>query len=165
MSIFDILRYKKSIPEPWAKYYTKEELNVKIPNISMYSQVRKSAVKYPDNIAYQYYNRKVKYKTFIKEIDKASLSFKSLKIKKGDIVSICLPNVPEVLISLYGLNKIGAIANMIHPLSSENEIKESIISTNSKILIIIDLFFKSTPISDHFLPSKVYCNNLFISVI
>lgn len=141
MSIFDVLRVKKNIPAPWSKYYTEEELNIRIPNISMYDQVRKSATKYPENIAYQYYGKKEKYKNFIKEINKSSLSFKALKIKKGDIVSICLPNVPEVLISLYGLNKIGAIANMIHPLSSETEIKDSILSTKSKILIIIDIYF------------------------
>ena len=41
MNIFSFLRRRKPIPEPWAKYYTKEELNIKIPDISMYDQVKK----------------------------------------------------------------------------------------------------------------------------
>ena len=118
MSIFDILRRKKKIPTPWAKYYTSEQMNIEIPNISMYKQVYDSYKKYPDYTAYEYLGRKVSYKKFIKQIDKVSFSFQKLGVKKGDIVSICLPNVPEALISLYALNKLGAIASMVHPLSA-----------------------------------------------
>lgn len=141
MSIFDIFRRKKKIPAPWSKYYTEEELNISIPDITMYEQVGISTRKYPDNTAYQYFNRKVKYKTFLKQINNAYSSFRSLGVKCGDIVTICLPNVPEALIALYALNKIGAIANMVHPLSAEEEILESLNSTNSKYLVMIDLYY------------------------
>lgn len=63
-------------------------------------------------------------------------------IKKGDIVTLCMPNVPEVLIALYGLNKLGAIANMLHPLSAEEEIKENLLSTESEYLVMIDMFYQ-----------------------
>lgn len=139
MFIFDIFRKKRKIPAPWEKYYTKEELNFRIPNISMYDQVRKSARKYPNLKAIEYFNRKIKYKKLIKLIDKASKSFVKLGVKKGDIITICLPNVPEALISLYALNKIGAIANMTHPLSAEEEIKNTLVSTKSKYLVILDM--------------------------
>ena len=38
MSIFDIFRKRKPIPTPWSKYYTDDELDIKIPNISLYKQ-------------------------------------------------------------------------------------------------------------------------------
>ena len=132
MSIFDIFRKKKRIPAPWKKYYSSDEINIKIPNITMYDQVRESSLKYGDLVAVEYLGKKIKYRKFIKLIDRACNSFYKMGVRRGDIVTICLPNVPEALISLYALNKIGAIANMIHPLSSEDEIKDSIISTNSK---------------------------------
>lgn len=141
MSIFDILRRKKKIPTPWAKYYTSEQMNIEIPNISMYKQVYDSYKKYPDYTAYEYLGRKVSYKKFIKQIDKVALSFQKLGVKKGDIVSICLPNVPEALISLYALNKLGAIASMVHPLSAEEELKEKFISTKSIYLIMFSDFY------------------------
>ena len=143
MSIFNIFRRKKPIPAPWSKYYKEEELDIKIPNISMYEQVKRSSIKYPKYKAIEYFNNNITYTKLIKLIDKAANSFKKLGVKKGDIVSICLPNVPEALIALYGLNKIGAIASMIHPLSSENEIKESLISTKSKYLVFIDMYYKN----------------------
>ena len=42
MNIFNIFRKKQKIPAPWAKYYTKEDLNYQIPDISIYEQVRLS---------------------------------------------------------------------------------------------------------------------------
>ena len=52
-----------------------------------------------------------------------------------------MPNTPEAAISFYAVNKIGAIANMLHPLSAEEEIKHSLISTNSVMLIAINLSY------------------------
>lgn len=141
MSIFDIFRKRKPIPTPWSKYYRDDELNINIPNISIYKQLLNTANKYPNNIAYKYFNKKVSYKDFIKQIDKAAIAFKKLNIKKGNVVTICLPNVPEALIAFYALNKLGAIASMVHPLSAEEEIKESVISTKSKYLIMLDQFY------------------------
>ena len=142
MNIFSFLRRRKPIPEPWAKYYTKEELNIKIPDISMYDQVKKSAYLYPENIAYEYMGKKCLYKDFINNINNWAKVFSKSGIKHGDIVSISLPNIPNVLVVLYALNKIGAIANMVHPLSSEEEILFSLNSTNSKYLVMLNTFYE-----------------------
>lgn len=141
MSIFDIFRRKKEIPAPWSKYYTEKEQNIKIPNISMYEQVKRSAYKYPNYPAYEYFGKKVSYRKFLAQIDKAAISFQKLGVKKGDVVTLCMPNIPEVLILLYGLNKLGAIANMLHPLSAEEEMKENLLSTKSRYLVMIDMFY------------------------
>ena len=138
MFVFNIFRKKKKLDQPWSKYYTEEDLNYKIPNISIYRQVKNTSIKYPNNTAVQYLGKKINYKSFINKVDIAAKGFCKLGVKKGDIVTILLPNVPESLISLYALNKIGAIANMTHPLSAEEEIKETLISTHSNFLIIYD---------------------------
>lgn len=140
MSIFDLFRIKKKIPTPWSKYYKESELNFNIPNISMYDQVKISTYRYPDNKAILYMGKSISYKNLLKKIDKMAICFSKYGIKKGEIVTICLPNVPEALIALYALNKIGAIANMLHPLSAEEEIRASVDSTNSRILIMMDMF-------------------------
>ena len=138
MSIFDIFTRKKKLKAPWEKYYTKEDLNYKIPDITMYDQIVNSTKKYPKNIAVQYMGKKINYTNFLKKIDICAKGFHNLGIRQGDIVTILLPNVPESLISLYALNKLGAIANMTHPLSAEEEIRGTLESTKSKYLIIYD---------------------------
>lgn len=139
--LLDFFKKKKKIPAPWKKYYTDDELNIKIKNISLYKQVVESGIKYPNYTAYEYFGKKVKYKKFIRQIDKCSYALKKYNVNKGDIITICLPNVPEALILFYALNKIGAIANMVHPLSAEEEIKLSLNSTRSKYLFSIDMCY------------------------
>ena len=138
MSIFDIFTIKRKLKAPWNKYYKKADLRYKIPNISIYDQIVDSTKKYPNNVAVQYMGKKINYLSFLKKINICAKGFRDLGIKKGDIVTILLPNVPEALISLYALNKLGAIANMTHPLSAEEEIRQTIESTKSKYLIIYD---------------------------
>ena len=138
MSIFDIFLKKKTLDAPWAKFYTKEEINYPIPDMTMYDEVKQSTKINPLNIAIKYEGKKITYDKLLKKIDVVARGFNSIGIGKGDIVTIVLPNVPEALISLYALNKLGAIANMTHPLSAEEEIKETLISTKSKYLIIYD---------------------------
>lgn len=142
--LFNLFKIKKDIPAPWKKYYDDNEINIKIPNISIYEQIKRTCLRYPNSVAIEYLGNKIKYKKFLKKIDRCAISFKYNGVKKGDIISICLPNVPEALICLYALNKIGAIGNMIHPLSAEEEIKESLISTKSKYLVMIDMFYSKT---------------------
>lgn len=108
----------------------------------MYDQVKKSAHLYPDNYAYEYMGKKCFYKDFINEINEWAKALSKSGIKHGDIVSISLPNIPNVLVVLYALNKIGAIANMVHPLSSEEEIFQSLESTQSKYLIMLNTFYE-----------------------
>ena len=143
--IFDLFnnlfKKKKKIPMPWAKFYREDELNFKIPDISMYEQIKKTAENFSDFNAYEYLGKKVKYKKLMKQVNIASVAFKKIGVKKGDIINICLPNLPEAIISVYALNRLGAIAKMIHPLSAEQEIKESLISTKSKYLIMTDMFY------------------------
>lgn len=142
MSIFDIFLKKNRVKTPWDKYYTKEEINFKIPNKTMYDVVNESCEKYPNNTAYEYFSKKTKYKKLIKQINKCAKAFNFYGVKKGDIVTICMPNTPEALISVYALNKLGAVAHMVHPLSAEEELKDAIVDTKTKFLIIIDMCYE-----------------------
>lgn len=142
MSIFDIFRGRKTkLNGPWEKYYSKEDINYKIPNITMYEQILLSESKYKNLKAIEYLGRKITYKKLVRNIERVAISFKKMGIGKGDIVTICLPNFPEALYCLYALNKLGAIANMTHPLSSENELRDAVNSVNSTILIMCNQFY------------------------
>lgn len=142
MNIFDIFRKRKEIPKPWAKYYTDEELNYELPNISIYDTLRIATKRYSHMNALQYMGKNITYTKMMENIEAAAKSFKKLGINKGDIVTIMLPNMPEALYALYALNKLGAIGAMIHPLSAPEEIKRDLLSTKSKYLIMMDMFYE-----------------------
>ena len=137
--MFGIKRKPKA---PWAKYYTKDEMKIQTPKGSIYEYLLNKSETHMDAIALDYFGKSITYKDFLRHIDTCAKAFRSQGIRRGDVVTICMPNVPEGLISFYALNKIGAIANMIHPLSSEEEIKNYLISTKSVMLIMIDVCYE-----------------------
>ena len=120
LSLFGIKTKPKA---PWEKYYKHGETKIEFPDGSIYEYLVSTSNNHLDAIALEYMGNTITYRDFLKQIDICSRAFRSQGIRKGDIVTICMPNTPEGLISFYALNKIGAIANMIHPLSSEQEIK------------------------------------------
>ena len=124
----------------WHKYYPKDKDNIVVPNVSIYEYLE-SEVKNRNSIAINYFNYKISYSDLFREIDICAKSLRSQGIRPGDVVTICMPNTPEAVISFYAVNKIGAIANMIHPLSAEEEIKQSLISTKSVLVITINLAY------------------------
>ena len=123
----------------WDKYYTKEEKNYKFPDISMYDLLKKNNYNREKKIAINYFDNKMTFGTFFNEIEKVAKAFSSIGVKEEDVVTLIMPNTPECVIAVLALNKIGAIANMVHPLSAEEEIKFFINDTNSKVILTIDI--------------------------
>ncbi|MBQ9011227.1 MAG: AMP-binding protein [Bacilli bacterium] len=130
---------KKSIKTPWYEYYDGVQKHLEYPDFSLYKLIEYTSSKHLTNYSYDYYGTKKTYHEFLKQIDEAARAFKALGIKHKDIISICMPNTPEAIIAFYAINKIGAISNLIHPLSGENEIKNFIRRTNSKYVVCIDV--------------------------
>lgn len=143
MSFFRFLGIKKKPKAPWKKYYTKSDMFINLPDISIYRFLRNKAkeLKYDNNIAITYFKTHKTYKEFFKEIYVTARAFKSQGIRKGDVVTIISANVPEAVISFYALNKIGAVANILHPLLSENEIKDALKKYSSVMLVTLDLCY------------------------
>lgn len=134
---------EKSGKRPWLQYYEEENIpsHIEYPDCSMVDMVMQTAEKYPDNVAYSYYGHKVTYKNFIKKIEKTARALKNYGVKEGDRVTICMPNTPEGITMVYAVNMVGAICNMVHPLSSEKELEYYIKVAESKYVLVIDAVF------------------------
>lgn len=132
----------KSLKAPWRRFYDDEKEHLEYPNFSAYKLIEYTASKHLNNISYNYYGNKKTYYEFLKQIDEVARAMKSIGVKHKDVVSICMPNTPEGIISFYAANKIGAIASMIHPLSAENEIKHYLNISKTEWLICIDFAYE-----------------------
>ncbi|MDP4133296.1 MAG: AMP-binding protein [Bacillota bacterium] len=126
---------------PWLKYYGETPETLNYPKCSMFEMVEKVAEERPKLKAYDFMGNWATYAEFIKEVLQCSESLLSIGIKKGDRVTICLPNIPQAIIIFYAVNRIGAIANMVHPLSAENEILFYLKESESKAAITLGSFF------------------------
>ena len=107
----------------------------------MYDKIAEVSENYPDYIAYDFMGGKVKYKDFISKVDKCARALAGIGVKPGESVTICMPNAPQAVIMFYAVNKIGAIANMVHPLSSEKEIEFCLKESSSVVCLTLDQFY------------------------
>lgn len=139
MKLFN--RKKEILENPWDKYYPKNQRTVEVPEMSLFEYLDKSAFSRPHLTAINYFGVKFSYKELLEKIDLCAKSLVSSGVRKNDVVTICMPNTPEAVIMFYAVNKIGAVSNLIHPLSSKEEIKESLLATNSVFLQLINLNF------------------------
>ncbi len=142
MNLFKRKHKKEKIyTNPWEKYYEEGKETIDIPDISIYEYLERKYINYEYSVAINYFNQKMSYRELINKIDLCAKALVSYGVRENDVVSICLPNVPEAVIAFYAINKIGAIANMIHPLSAELEIKDSLLKTNTVLLITLNITF------------------------
>ena len=141
MKFFKFLGFKKTPKAPWKKYYSKKEMEINPPNVSIHEMNRMRSAAWHDKTAISYFGTKITYDEFHEQIDMAARAFRSQGIRKGDVVSILSANVPEALYAFYALNKIGAVANMLHPLLSENEIKQALQNYSTVMLIAMDITY------------------------
>ena len=114
-------------------------LGFDIPDESMFGMLKISADSHPDALAYEYFGTKCTYGEMLKKIRTVSDAYYALGVRKGDAVTILMPNTPEAVLSIYALNRIGAICDIVHPLSAQEEIKKYINSVGSKFLLTADL--------------------------
>ena len=151
----------KKVEAPWFKYYGNVAKTIAYPEATMVELVERAAKKYPDYIAYDFMGNKAKYKELVDQIHLCARAFRAIGIKEDDRVTICLPNVPQAVICFYALNMIGAVANMIHPLSSEGEIEFFLKDSESVAAITLDQFY-SKFVS---IRKRVKLNHLIISSV
>ena len=122
----------------WINKYKDARANLEYPSGSMIDALTQVSRKYPEYFAYEYFGKKVTYRNFMRQIENVAKSLKNYGVDKDDRVTICMPSTPEAICTIYAANLIGAVANMIHPLSSEKEIENYVNQSDSKFILILD---------------------------
>ncbi len=115
------------------------ELGFDIPDVSMFGMLKISAKSQGEALAIEYFGKKYSYQELLNRIEKVSDAYYKIGVRKGDIVTVLMPNTPEAVFSIYALNRMGAVSNIVHPLSAEDEIKKYLVSCKCKFLLCIDM--------------------------
>ena len=99
----------------------------------------RNAEKYPQKTALIFMGKKMSFG----EIDSLSSRFaqalQNIGVKKGDRVALLLPNVPQIVISYFGIWRAGATAVPVNPLYSDREIEHQLSMSGTTVLITLDL--------------------------
>ena len=126
---------------PWTAYYGSTPATLDYPHKTMYQLLSDAADKFPKNTAYVFMGKQTSYAAFMQRIEAAAKGLYHMGIRKGDRVTICMANTPQALDCFYALNRIGAIPNMIHPLSAAKEIAFYLNFSKSKAILTLAQFY------------------------
>lgn len=130
-----------NVKTPWISHLGGVPAHLEYFQGSMYDKVASISENYPDYIAYDFMGSKTRYKDFIRKVDECARALAAIGVKEGESVTICMPNAPQAVIMFYAVNKIGAIANMVHPLSGEKEIEFCLEESASVVCLTLDQFY------------------------
>ena len=108
---------------------------------SMFEKVNQIADQYPNNIAFDFMGKSTTYREMIANIHQCARSLKTIGVREGDRITIAMPNCPQAIYLFYAVNEVGAIANMVHPLSSEKELEFYINESQSVTVVTLDQFY------------------------
>lgn len=91
--------------------------------------------KYP---ALFYRGRKVSYQEMFMHVDEFAKSFSKLGLKKGDEISCCLANTPELVYIMLAANRIGIKLNLFGTNLAPEYLQKIMKNTSSKLFISTD---------------------------
>ena len=126
---------------PWLKSMGDVPANMDYFQGSMVEMLENNARLYPTNIAFDFMGKSTTYKEMVANIEKCARSLRTIGVRENDRVTIAMPNCPQAIYVFYAVNMIGAVANMVHPLSSEKELEFYINESESVTVVTLDQFY------------------------
>lgn len=123
---------------PWRKFYKGIPESLSYPEGSISDAVFENAREYPKAHALYYMGKRISYEELYEKTLDFQCVFESLGVKKGDVVAVCLPNIPEAVYCLYALNRMGAVSAFLHPLSAPAELDYYLQELSAKLVVTLD---------------------------
>ncbi len=107
--------------------------------ITMSEALKRSAEKFPNNVALNYMGKNITYKQLDGLVNRFARALMDMGIGEGDRVSLCLPNLPQTLIANFAIFRIGAVAVQNNPLYTERELEHQLNDSESVMVITMSL--------------------------
>ena len=124
----------------WHKSYApgvKKTLDYEKLTISQ--ALSRSAKNFPNHIALNYMGKKITYRELDGLVNRFARALSDLGVEPGDKLAVCLPNIPQVIITNLAVLRIGAVAVQNNPLYTERELEYQLNDSDSKMVITLTL--------------------------
>ena len=151
-----------NVKTPWAPWMGEVPMHLDYFQGSMVEMVENVAGRYPNVIACEFMGSRILYPRLVAQIHECARALRQIGIREGDRVTICMPNAPQTVVMFYAVNMVGAIANMVHPLSAEGEIEFYLNDSESVAALTLNQFYgkfenirRNTPYLKHLIIADV----------
>ena len=125
-----VSQYEAGVPS--ALIYPDETLDVRLTM---------TAARWPRRAAIRFYGRTIRYEEFDQLISQFAGALTSLGVRRGMVVGIMLPNLPQTVIAYYGAMRVGAVVTPINPLYVEAEITKQIDDSGCEVVLALESFY------------------------
>jgi acyl-CoA synthetase (AMP-forming)/AMP-acid ligase II len=114
--------------------------DITVPNTSLYEQVLGAAAGRGETVAMAdgLSGRTITYTQLMDQVRRVAAGLAARGIKKGDVISLWSPNVPEWPAVFFGAIRIGAIVHTSNPVSTPEELSYQLADAGSKILVTVN---------------------------
>ena len=126
---------------PWLAHYGETPASLDYPESSIFGMLASDALRHPKAPALEFMGRTSSKARLLERVARMSRAFAAAGMRKGDRVIICLPNIPQAVVSFYALSRLGALPAPIHPLSTPSEIQAYAGLVQARWAITLDGFF------------------------
>ena len=123
---------------PQSKNSTFFEKHPIIPNTSIYTTIKLLSSFYLEKNAVNCLDLDASYGQLLDDATTVSLALKELGVKKGDVVSVCMPNFYQALSTFLACNRIGAVTTFLDSKASTEDISFYLNEFESPIFINYD---------------------------
>ena len=130
-----------------------------------YEYFKNNTAAFGDYDAAIHFGHRIKRSALLSDIDRLAAYFKSAGLRRGDVYTVFLPTCVQSFVAFYALNKIGVIANIVHPLTPPELLKETMDAVGSKGVMLMDLLAKPyvDMLNFHNVPCVVCSNSDYVS--
>ena len=136
-------RKKVKIPEkPWLKIWPEDiPQSIQYPNIPLFEFLDRTSKIYGNYTAIVYLGREITYKELKTFSNRFAAGLHKLGVRKGDVVALFLPNIPQFVIAYYGALKVGATITAVNPLYKEREVEYQLSNSEAETIVCLDLLY------------------------
>jgi long-chain acyl-CoA synthetase len=124
----------------WHKSYAPGvKMTLVYERLTISEALARSANNFPDHTALNYMGKKITYKELNGLVNSFAKALLDLGVKAGDKVAVCLPNIPQVIITNLAILRIGAVAVQNNPLYTERELEYQLNDSDAKMVVTLTL--------------------------
>ncbi len=123
---------------PWEKGASFTKRHPYIPNLNIYSILRLINAHNADTVAIDCKDIQKSYKELFEDSKRYSCALKKLGANAGSVVTVCMPNIYEAVVTFLACNRLGVIVTFLNPGAEDEEIIDYLNKFNTRIYVNYD---------------------------
>jgi len=133
---------KPSADLPHLHYFPEGAADTPLPKMTLYENLYTHNEKFIKSTAIEFFGNKITYEKLFEMIDKTAKAFYASGVRKGDTVSVVMATIPELVYTIFALNKLGVKTDITHfLLEDEEDIYKVVKRANPNMMVIMDNFY------------------------